>query len=799
MSASPSTSGPVHDPERLSTLDGYDILDTPAEQGFDDIVSLACQLCRTPVALVSFVARDRQWFKARVGFDACETPLSQSVCAHALGLGDLLVIPDLTLDPRTRDNPLVTGKPFLRFYAGAPLRSPEGAALGTLCVIDHEPRPTGLLPEQADALRALARQVMVQMELHRAVENRGQALAAKGNAEEQLRLATAAAGIGVWDLDVPTGELRWDCRVRALFGVPERGVVTYEGSFLPNVHPDDRGRTDAAVRAAIDPQGSLGFDIEYRVLAADTGEERWLAARGQGFVEDGRTVRFIGTVRDVSASKAALVALSQTEERYRIAVRATTDAVWDWDLATNHVLWNEALEGAYGHALAGVERTGDWWIAHIHPDDRPRIDASIHAVIDGAGTAWTDEYRFLRADGSYAPVLDRGYVIRDAEGRACRMIGAMLDLSAARAAEAALRDSQRLLGMERAMLRAIFQQAPVGISIADASSNWTTMINAQAEQMLGHGVGVPGEDRYAGYGALHADGRPYAPADYPTIRALRHGETVQEEAMRYRNARTGEVRRLSVSSAPVRDEAGVTLAAVTVLVDVEDRLRAEAQAARLAAIVEQSGDFIGIADADGRVEYVNPAGRILVGLTDEAVSVAQVGDFFFPEDLPHVEAEIVPTIMGGRSWVGDYRFRNFTTGEPVPVHYNQFSLRSPDGTFAGFATVSRDIADRKRAEALQDLLNGELSHRMKNLLAMVQAIASSTLRGATDVEAAREVLAGRLIALGTAHDILLGGTADGARLEAVVRQGVGVQEAGGRVAYEGPMSRSDRSPRWPWR
>ncbi len=365
------------------------------------------------------------------------------------------------------------------------------------------------------------------------------------------------------------------------------------------------------------------------------------------------------------------------------------------------------------------------------------------------------------------------------------MIGAMLDLTDLRATENRLRDSERQLRLERGLLRSVFQQAPVGISVTDAVSMWTTLVNDRAKAMSGDGArGLP--YGHESNGALKPDGSPCAPADYPTARTLLNGETVHAELLRHRDATTGGTRRYEVSSAPVRGEDGRLLAAVTILVDVEDRLRAEARAARLAAIVEQSGDLIGIADAEGRVEYVNPAGRALVGLTDEAAKVAQVRDFFFPEDLPHVETEIVPTILEGRSWVGDYRFRNFITGEPVPVHYNQFSLRSPDGAFAGFATVSRDIADRKRAEALQDLLNNELSHRMKNLLAMVQAIASSTLRGATDVEAAREVLAGRLIALGKAHDILLGGAAESARLEAVVRQGVGVQEVAGRVAYEGP-------------
>ncbi|RZI58517.1 MAG: GAF domain-containing protein, partial [Zymomonas sp.] len=111
----------IADDARLSALASYGILDTPPEEGFDDIVMLAAQSCGTPVALVSLVDRDRQWFKARIGFEPCETPLGESVCAHALQQTDLLVIPDLAADPRTADNPLVAGEPHLRFYAGAPL------------------------------------------------------------------------------------------------------------------------------------------------------------------------------------------------------------------------------------------------------------------------------------------------------------------------------------------------------------------------------------------------------------------------------------------------------------------------------------------------------------------------------------------------------------------------------------------------------------------------------------------------------------------------------------------------------
>ena len=147
------------------------------------MVLLATQLCRTPVALVTLVASDRQWFKARVGFAPGETPLAQSVCAHSLRQPGLLVIPDIAQDPRTRDNALVTGEPFIRFYAGARLETPEGVGIGTLCVIDTEPRPEGLTEAQAEVLEALGRQVMAQLGLRRAVTEREAAALRAGEAE----------------------------------------------------------------------------------------------------------------------------------------------------------------------------------------------------------------------------------------------------------------------------------------------------------------------------------------------------------------------------------------------------------------------------------------------------------------------------------------------------------------------------------------------------------------------------------------------------------------------------------------
>src|SRR5438477_11153973 len=156
---------PVNETTRLEALRAYDVLDTPPEQAFDDLTRLASQICNTPVAMVSLVDGDRQWFKSKVGTEATETPRDVAFCAHAILEPDLFIVPDAEADERFFDNPLVTSDPHVRFYAGAPLITPDGHAIGTLCTIDRVSRE--LSTEQTEALRALARQAVTQFELRR--------------------------------------------------------------------------------------------------------------------------------------------------------------------------------------------------------------------------------------------------------------------------------------------------------------------------------------------------------------------------------------------------------------------------------------------------------------------------------------------------------------------------------------------------------------------------------------------------------------------------------------------------------
>jgi GAF domain-containing protein len=156
---------PANEAARIAALDKYAILDTDPEQSFDDLTLLASFVCKTPIALISLVDEDRQWFKSRIGIEPSETSRDIAFCSTAILQPDVFVVPDALADDRFRDNPLVVSDPHIRFYAGAPLINEDGFALGTLCVVDRAPRE--LAPDEREALKALSRLVLAQLEFRR--------------------------------------------------------------------------------------------------------------------------------------------------------------------------------------------------------------------------------------------------------------------------------------------------------------------------------------------------------------------------------------------------------------------------------------------------------------------------------------------------------------------------------------------------------------------------------------------------------------------------------------------------------
>jgi len=180
---------PKNETKRLKVLWQYEVLDTVPEEVFDDLTELAAYICEAPIALISLVDEDRQWFKSKVGTLLSETSRDNSFCAHAIVNDGLFVVPDASRDERFKRNPLVTADPKIRFYAGAPLIAPDGHALGTLCVLDKLPR--ALRPEQEQALRVLAHHVVSQLELRRHARELAKAHANGHQAKSELSEARA--------------------------------------------------------------------------------------------------------------------------------------------------------------------------------------------------------------------------------------------------------------------------------------------------------------------------------------------------------------------------------------------------------------------------------------------------------------------------------------------------------------------------------------------------------------------------------------------------------------------------------
>lgn len=273
MSALPKSTNDDEE-RRLASLARHGVLDTPPEQAFDDLTQLAAQVLGMPIALVSLIDRDRQWFKSRVGIDVCSTPRDFAFCDHAIRQPDVMVVEDASADPRFASNPLVTGDPFIRFYAGAPLVADDGLALGTLCVIDRQPRR--LLPDQRETLALLARQVMAQLNLRRQA-TRLETLLHELQDRTQLlsQLSHRVPGVIYQFRLYPDGrscfpyasERMWD-----MYEVHPEEALHDASSVIARIHPQD-------VQAVLDSietsaTNMLPWRHEYRVVLPQQGT-RW--------------------------------------------------------------------------------------------------------------------------------------------------------------------------------------------------------------------------------------------------------------------------------------------------------------------------------------------------------------------------------------------------------------------------------------------------------------------------------------------------------------------------------------------
>jgi PAS domain S-box-containing protein len=219
----------------------------------------------------------------------------------------------------------------------------------------------------------------------------------------------------------------------------------------------------------------------------------------------------------------------------------------------------------------------------------------------------------------------------------------------------------------------------------------------------------------------------------------------------------GTVKWWHVAVSPIPGADGRPARILSVSRDISDLRASEEERDRFVRLVENSNDFVGMVRTDGTVFYINDAARRMVGLEGGAdAGSLSIADFLMPEEAAKVANEVLPAVARDGHWAGEIDFRHFGTGEPIPALYSVFPITDADGALIGYGTVTRDFRERKRVENDMQLMNGELAHRLKNVLAVIQSVAQQTLRNAPDTETASHDLSARLAALGAATDVLTG-------------------------------------------
>lgn len=315
---------PPNESARLAALNAYNVLDTDPEADFDDLTALAAQICGTPIALVSLVDANRQWFKSRHGLDMAETHRDYSYCAYTILEAEPLVVPDALADERFADNPLASSDPNVRFYAGVPLQTPDGQVLGSFCVIDHTPRE--LSSEQLDALRILGRQVIAQLELRRAAREQARLLAE--TLEERRRLDELMATVPgtVWEhwLEPESHPERINyvsTRITALTGYTPEEWLAEPDFWLTITHPADQERAEQQLKALLAAEAS-GV-LQHRWISKD-GRTLWVETQVT-VVRDaaGAAIGLRAVTTDISERRQAEIERAQLQEEI-IQIQAAT-------------------------------------------------------------------------------------------------------------------------------------------------------------------------------------------------------------------------------------------------------------------------------------------------------------------------------------------------------------------------------------------------------------------------------------------------------------------------------------------
>lgn len=780
---------------RQSALASYAILDTEAEAEFDEIVQAASAACAMPVSLISFFSDDRHWIKAGIGLHASEIPLSSSICALTIEQRDVLVIPDATLDPRTAANHLVTGPHHLRFYAGVPLETGDGITLGALCVADT--KPNQLNASQLLILRTLARQTMAVLELRRTIRSD----------RRHRAIIESAIDFGIIALDLSGHITSWNTGAERIFGWSETEMRGKPAHIIFTEQDVKDGVPDQEMKTAL--QQGRGSDERWhlkkdRSLFWASGELMPLTDA------DGTLEGFIKILRDRTEQRNTAARHEADAEFMHSVLASSADCIKVLDLDTRLTFMNEGglkvMEISDFNDVKGCPWP-DFWVGQGNLDAVAALDAARAGGVghfQGAANTFRGTPKWWDVQVT---------AIRGADGAPSKLLAVSRDISGQKAVESQLAASEaRWRGLFKGMQEGFF----LGELIRDTDGRATDCRFLEINPAFARQSGLPADSIGRTIRDLVPD------IDQSLIDSYAHvvdsGQPIALEIDVHALNRSFDIR--------VSKEQDDRFSCL--FLDCTDRKKADA---RRTATTEL-GDYL--RDAATVLEMTTKAAEI-VGKT---LNGSRAGYGELDATCENVSILWDAVVPGEVSIVGNHRFSDFGAvapyieqGDPVIVSdvttdtrtvghlgiYTGINLRAmlnvpvqEHGRSVGLIFVhspvarvwtpdevafARNVADRVqvgiarlRADEQQAILNRELSHRMKNTLAIVQAIATQTLRNASDLAGASDTLSARLVALGRAHDLLLTGESESADMRAIIEGALELHDdrQSGRFTLEGP-------------
>lgn len=573
--------------KRLTALNSYNVLDTLPEKEYDAITRLASYICQAPIALISLVDEERQWFKSSIGIDVDHTPREQAFCQHTILSDELFEVDNATEDEKFKDNPLVTGSMHIRFYAGAPLIDPDGHRLGSLCVIDTVPR--SLTNEQRDALRTLADEVMShlllrkqKLELEKSLEEHKQFYTLFNSSPEIHYIANKDSSIEFIN-DAVTGILGY---------TPEQAVGRSLWEFIVS-----KNREQFLPLIEMGVETGRSFELETQTVAAD-GEVKWIA-----WCAVFKGGKWYASGRDVTYQKQLTAELEQLS----LVASKMTNGVIVSD-ADDKITWvNDAFNRITGYTLSEVKGKR---LPEVMIDEEDDFGAlKLYHKFIQKQESYSVHTFVTRKDGEKIWLSIINSVIKDGTGKIDKYIRVITDITQRK-------NAQR----ELEILSFAAQQSPTGMLTRDGDGNVLWM-NEALEKITGYTLA---EMKGKRFGKALIGPETNIAVFESAVKAFNEGRGYDVEILIY--PKIGEPRWIALSNNPLFNEAGQVERQVGSVIDITERKRTESELKLLSLVASSTSSGVVINNRDGEIEWVNPAFEKITGYKLKDVQNKFLGD-----------------------------------------------------------------------------------------------------------------------------------------------------------------------------